>query len=103
MLSARDSNCGRKHRQGQMGVVGGWPGGSKMRGWTPGGGHMKSFDPNAYGSVFAELLGERRLAPLGPGSSNRGMRRQLEGLSIETAFAGRSVRDRDMAACCLAA
>ena len=63
---------------------------------------MDPFDPNRYGPVIAGILRERRLMPLGPGSPNALMRSQLDALSVETAFAGRRVRDADMTAACLA-
>jgi hypothetical protein len=56
---------------------------------------------NAYGPVFAELL-EERLQPLDAGTPNPALRPKLEALTIERAFAHAAVRDRDMAAACLA-
>jgi len=53
--------------------------------------------------AIANLLREERLAPLGPGTPNEMVRSQLDALSVETAFAPHEVRDRDMAAACLAA
>jgi hypothetical protein len=55
-----------------------------------------------YGPVFAELLQERRLMPLGPGSPNSAVRPRLEQVTVEKAFAHSNVRNGDMAACCLA-
>ncbi len=52
--------------------------------------------------AIAALLREDRLAPLGPGTPNEAMRAQLDALTIETTFAPHAVRDRDMAAACLA-
>ena len=63
---------------------------------------MTAFDPNAYSPAIADLLREERLAPLGPGSPNRPVRPRLEALTVERAFAPHAVRDRDMAAACLA-
>lgn len=63
---------------------------------------MNAFDPAGYGPVFAELLEEKRLPELGPGSPNRRVQPLLEKLTVERAFAPGQVRDRDMAACCLA-
>src|SRR3974390_1770578 len=55
-----------------------------------------------YGPLIAELLVEPRLQPLGPGNPNLAMRPKLESLTLETAFAHTTVRDRDMAMGCLA-
>jgi hypothetical protein len=63
---------------------------------------VTAFDPNGYSPAVAELLREERLAPLGPGSPNRAVRPRLEALTVERAFAPHPVRDRDMAAACLA-
>jgi hypothetical protein len=60
------------------------------------------FDPAGYSPAIAELLREPRLAPLGPGSPNRGALPGLQRLTVETAFAPHPVRDRDMARACLA-
>ena len=64
---------------------------------------MTLFDATQFSSPIAELLNERRTMPLGPGQPNLTARAALQALTIETAFAGAPVRDRDMAACCLAA
>ena len=61
------------------------------------------FDTTQYGSVFAELIGERRLNPLDPGSPNGDVRDQLDVLSVQTAFEGQSVVDEDMAQGCISA
>jgi hypothetical protein len=58
--------------------------------------------PERYGPVFAELLREERLAPLGPGMPNRSVQSKLAALSIDKAFAHATVRDRQMASACLA-
>src|SRR5262245_49350077 len=63
---------------------------------------MPGFDPAAYGPAVAELLREPRLAPLGPGRPDRAARPLLEALTDEALFAGRPVRDGDMAAACRA-
>jgi hypothetical protein len=63
---------------------------------------MTGFDPQAYGSAFAEVLAATRLPVLGPGTPNVGMKSALQALTLERAFAGHAVRDRSMAACCLA-
>lgn len=63
---------------------------------------MPAHDPNAYAPAIAELLAEPRLAPLDPGSPNLAAHPRLEALTVERAFAPHRVRDRDMAAACLA-
>jgi hypothetical protein len=63
---------------------------------------VPAHDPNAYPPAVAELLAERRLPPLGPGSPNLGVRPRLQALTVEQAFAPHRVRDRDMADACLA-
>jgi hypothetical protein len=63
---------------------------------------MPAFNPQAYGPAVAELLREPRIAPLGPGRPNERVRPLLEALTVERVFAPAGVRDRDMAACCLA-
>jgi hypothetical protein len=62
-----------------------------------------AFDPTAYGPVVADLLGEPRLMPLGPGQPHEPFRDKLQGLSPATVFPGQRVRDTDMAAGCCAA
>jgi hypothetical protein len=68
---------------------------------------VNSFDPNAYGPVFAPLLDVGRRRPLDAGHPSRAA--ALKGLSIEEAFAhvdanGRSLAaDRDLGDCCVAA
>ncbi|CAI8747075.1 hypothetical protein [Methylococcus capsulatus] len=56
-----------------------------------------------YSQPFTELLANERLNSLVPGAPNLGMRPRLDALRIETAFEPRTVRDPDMARCCLAA
>ncbi|HEV3261495.1 MAG TPA: hypothetical protein VG013_31885 [Gemmataceae bacterium] len=58
-------------------------------------------DPT-YSAAVADLLGEPRLAPLGPGTPNLGARPRLEALTVETAFAPQTLIDHDMGAACLA-
>jgi hypothetical protein len=53
--------------------------------------------------VLSGLLGERRLAELGPGTPNRVAHSRLQGLTLEAAFASTTLRDRDMGRACLAA
>lgn len=60
------------------------------------------FDPDTYGDAFAAILGKAPDMALDAGSANRSMRSALSELTIESAFAGRSVDDADSAACCLA-
>lgn len=59
------------------------------------------FDASAYGDTFAALLSDRRLNPLDGGEANGAARDALSGLSVETAFAGRDVADREMAEACV--
>jgi hypothetical protein len=63
---------------------------------------VDAFDPNRYGPEIAGILREKRLMPLGPGSPNSKVRPLLDGLSVDTAFGGKRVRDLEMAAACLA-
>jgi hypothetical protein len=69
---------------------------------------VTSFDPNAYGPVFAPLLTVDRRRPLDAGHSDSGAKAALKKLSVEAAFAhkvksGRpQLADTEMAACCLA-
>jgi len=55
-----------------------------------------------YNPVINALLAKGELNPLGPGKPNESVRPQLAELTVEKAFAPEPVRDRDMAACCLA-
>jgi hypothetical protein len=55
-----------------------------------------------YGPEMAAVITDQ-LPPLGPGSPDESLRPQLAALSIETAFAGRAIADRDAARCCLSA
>jgi hypothetical protein len=63
---------------------------------------MFPFDPTYYGPVIAELLAERRLSPLGPGSPNLAERPKLQAFNVRSAFGSGPVHDWDMAAACLA-
>jgi hypothetical protein len=63
---------------------------------------MPAHDPTAYSPAVAELLAGRRLAPLGPGSPDPAVRPRLQALTVERDFAPHRVRDRDLAAACLA-
>ena len=55
------------------------------------------FNVNAYGEGFGDLLRETRLNPLDGGTANAGARERLEGLSPDTAFAGKSIVEEAMA------
>lgn len=63
---------------------------------------MPTYDPNAYGPAAAELLREKWLPALGPGSPNPRLRPKLAALTAEKLLAPHPVHDRDMAAACLA-
>jgi hypothetical protein len=63
---------------------------------------MTAFDPTAYGPVIASILEKGRLMPLSPGSPNTKVQAQLKALAPEQAFAHATIRDQDMAKCCLA-
>jgi hypothetical protein len=63
---------------------------------------LSDFDAGAYSPVVAELLCEPRLNSLGPGSPNLAARPKLQSLSPENCLAPNPIRDRDMAAACLA-
>jgi len=59
--------------------------------------------PQAYGPVIAGLLDSDRLPPLGPGVPSRGAAATLGGLKPDALFSpDEPVKDRSMAACCLA-
>jgi hypothetical protein len=59
-------------------------------------------DTSGYPPLLAELLALERLQPLGPRIPNEKVRARLQQLTVETAFAGHTVRDADMAQACLA-
>ncbi len=59
-------------------------------------------DVSRYGPVFAALLRDFRLAPLGPGSPNANAESLLRRLTLPSAFRHAQVADRNMAECCLA-
>lgn len=63
---------------------------------------MSSFDPQAYGPIFAPFLEFDRRRSLGEGSPQTSERAVLNELSVKTAFAHAAVADRQMAECCLA-
>src|SRR5438067_13867992 len=58
--------------------------------------------PPQYAPAIRELLTDR-LPALGPGSPNAAVHEQLTALTIEKAFAGQKIADRDAARCCLSA
>ena len=55
-----------------------------------------------YGELVEAIL-ESRLPELGPGSPNAAMRPKLAALTVEKAFAGKSIVDRSAAECCISA
>ena len=55
-----------------------------------------------YSPQIQNLVAPDLLPPLGPGTPNDKFRASLNSLQIDTSFAPHGVRDRDMAACCLA-
>lgn len=59
------------------------------------------FDASAYGSVFSELIAEKRLNPLDGGDENTAMKSKLDALTVDAAFAGKKVVDADMAQACI--
>ncbi len=63
---------------------------------------MVEFDAGKYGSVVAELIGDR-LPVLGPGEADEGMRPKLAALSLEKVLAGKRIVDEEAARCCLSA
>lgn len=66
---------------------------------------MTQFDPHTYGPVFAPLVAVDRRRPLDAGRQNSAAREALDQLTSKKAFAHalRSVTDRGMGDCCLAA
>jgi hypothetical protein len=63
---------------------------------------VNSFDPQAYGPVFAPLLSGDRRRPLDAGRPDTTALAALKKLSVESAFAHTHVADRQLAECCLA-
>src|SRR6266550_1802713 len=55
-----------------------------------------------YSRIVSELIIDR-LPALGPGSPNSAMRPQLAALTVEQAFVGKQIANRDTARCCLSA
>jgi len=62
---------------------------------------MSSFDPQAYGPVFAQWLDVDRCRPLDEGHPDQIDSSRLSGAAVASAF-DRPVRDRAMAEACLA-
>jgi len=60
------------------------------------------FDPQSYGPSCASLLCRGEPCELGPAAPNRAVQAELQALDEQTLFAGRTVKDHEMAACCLA-
>jgi len=63
---------------------------------------VMKFDPASYGPVFSALITDR-LPELGPGRPEEAVRPQLAALALDTAFAGKRIKDENAARCCLAA
>jgi len=61
-----------------------------------------AFEKAAFGPEIAGLITDR-LPVLGPGSPDAAMRQRLAALTVDKAFGGRSVADREAAQCCLSA
>lgn len=61
------------------------------------------FDASSYGPVFESLLNEERLNPLDGGTPNANVRASLDALSVEKAFEGKALADKDMADACVSA
>ena len=59
------------------------------------------FDPQFYRGVPQELLVPERLCELGPGKPNKAARKALDSLDARALADGRTVKDADMAACCI--
>lgn len=63
---------------------------------------MTETQANQFGQVFGELLTHPRTMALGPGSPNVAVKDELQKLSVDRAFEGREVADRDMAEAAIA-
>jgi hypothetical protein len=63
---------------------------------------MTVFNPKDYSEAFTTLLDIDRCRALGPGNPNRSAFESLRGLTIESAFANKTMADREMAKACLA-
>ncbi len=64
---------------------------------------MSSFDRNTYGPLVADLLREKHVPPLGPGSPNRSFQSKLDSMTDDALFATHAIQDGQMAAACRAA
>lgn len=60
-----------------------------------------SFNPAEYGTACETLISSADLCELGPGTPNRTVRGTLRALDETAVFGGKTVTDRDMAACCI--
>lgn len=56
-----------------------------------------------YGPLVQSILEQGRVPAIGPGSAQGSMRDVLDTLSVESLFAGQTVKVADMGRCCLAA
>jgi len=65
--------------------------------------HPEKFDPQIYGTVFSELMKEKRLNSLGPGTPNTEARPKLSAMDIGKMFMPHKIADENMAQACLAA
>ncbi len=61
------------------------------------------YDPSVYGDAFGALLTEKRLNALDGDEENASIKGTLAGLSVDGAFGGTAISDRDMAASCVSA
>lgn len=62
---------------------------------------MTEFDTTAYGAEIAAILAAPRLMPLGPGTPEEAVR-NVGSLDVDRLFAHAELRDRSMAAACVA-
>lgn len=60
----------------------------------------RSFDPQTYGPVVAEILAEERIPPLGPGSPNAVVRSKLAAATADRLPGGLTVKSDAMADAC---
>jgi hypothetical protein len=63
---------------------------------------MFAFRPEPHGDTIASLITDR-IAELGAGSPDKSVQPRLTALTVESAFAGQPIVDRDAARCCLSA
>ncbi len=64
---------------------------------------METFDPDAYGTVIADLLRESRVMTLNTGIPNDSTKPALGAYTDGAAFSPHAIADTDMAACCRSA